>query len=76
VSSAESDQTYGDGTSIQPGTRQVHRSTAQEYVDGDVRWFAWVHPGATPPCTRWFVVTQGLSPGELTAALESVREDS
>jgi hypothetical protein len=76
VSSAASDQVFGDGTTVEPRDREVQGTTASEIVNGDVRMITWQQPGATEPCTYWTVVAQRLAPQELTAVLDSVREQS
>jgi hypothetical protein len=74
VSSAASDQPFGDGHDIEPREREVQGTTASEIVNGDVRRIAWQQAGATAPCTYWTVVVQGLSQDELEVVLESVEE--
>jgi hypothetical protein len=76
VSSSPSDEEYGDGAAGTPKQRTVQGIVATETVNGDIHRIVWQQPDAAGPCTFWTVVSQGLSPSELTNVLESVDEES
>lgn len=76
ISSAASDEPFGDGAASEPTKRQVQGTVGWEVANGDVRAITWQQAGAKTPCTFWTVVAQGLSPREVTHVLESVRERS
>lgn len=76
LSTTVSNEPFGDGAAVEPRAREVQGTTASEIVNGDVRAIRWRQPGATKPCTFWSVVVQGLSPRELNAVLDSVKEES
>jgi hypothetical protein len=74
VSSAPTDEEFGDGTSAVPKKRQVQGRAATEVTVGDVHRVIWHQPQAPNPCGYWTVVTQGLTAQELEAVLSTVRE--
>jgi hypothetical protein len=76
VSSAASVEEYGDGADGPPTARVVRGAVGAEIVVRGVNRITWQQPGATPHCTYWAVVAQGLSPTELDRALASVHEGS
>lgn len=74
VSSAASDEEFGDGANAEPIDREVQGTVGVEIVVNGVHKIVWQPTAATPPCTYWIVVAQGLSPDELDDTLSSVRE--
>ena len=74
VSSAASDEEFGDGADVEPATRAVQGTTGVEIVVNGVHRVVWRQAEATPPCTYWTVVAQGLSATELDTVLATVRE--
>lgn len=76
VSSTSSAEEFGDGTDAKPTEREVQGVAGTEIVVGQVRRITWRPDAATPGCSIWVLVTQGLSRSVLDRTLASVREAS
>jgi len=74
ISSAPTDEQFGDGTSAAPKKRMVQGAAASEVILEDVHKVSWQHPHVTGACEYWAVVAQGLTPQELDIVLKTATQ--